>query len=265
MPWGEMFDSVRMANIPATATIVACYRDGIYANEAECRRLFPHAWIVVITVKGLPGCLVCDCERGDLTPAQAAAWAYQEIRSGNRPTIYCSWAYRLAVNAELALYGLELGVTVDWWCADYVGHAILVSFSVSTQWEDAGPYDVSTTNGTWPQAGPVPAVQFVTPTITSSSTTAPQEDDVAYRIFTAPAPGLGVGETAIYVSDAIHIRQCLDPEDEATVVNDFGGKVLQGQRTSFHGFGDPLNPETARLMGVQWPPSPAQTPPAKVA
>jgi hypothetical protein len=151
-----MYDSVNMGAIPADAGIVACYSDGRYANETACRQRFPGAQIVTITVTGIPGKRVADCETGDLTPTQAAGWAHNEILSGRRPTIYCNLAAYHPVNVALAAYGLTFGVQVDWWGADYTDFSFLLVGSVATQWISLAGYDISTTNGIWPAARPTP-------------------------------------------------------------------------------------------------------------
>ena len=43
-----------------------------------------------------------------------------------------------------------------YWIADYTGVAHLVPGSAATQWTDAGPYDVSETDGVWHQPQPAP-------------------------------------------------------------------------------------------------------------
>jgi hypothetical protein len=52
----------------------------------------------------------------------------------------------------MALAGV---VPPHYWIADYTDHEHLVPGSVATQWTDAGPYDISETDGIWP-ARPVP-------------------------------------------------------------------------------------------------------------
>lgn len=178
-----MYDSTNQAAIPATAAIVACYMDGRYANEAQCRARFPRATVVTITVLGAAGARVADCETGDLTPASAAAWAHREIQAGRRPTVYCNLSTHPAVVRALAAYGLAFGNQVDWWGADYVGTPILLGGSVATQWIDAGGYDVSTTNGAWPlPALPVPPPSpppIPAPTPPGAPTVYPEDNMIA--------------------------------------------------------------------------------------
>ena len=154
-----MLDSVNAYNIPLGTAIVAGYVDGIYAwSSAEWAR-FAGSLQVPITVRGLAHVRACDCETGDLTPAQAAAWAHTETLAGFRPTIYCNTSTLPAVIAALAVYGLQFMRDVDWWQAQYDGQPTLLPYSgvtpVAKQYLDypgnsPGPYDVSITNGVWP-------------------------------------------------------------------------------------------------------------------
>lgn len=159
----SIYDSVnegRTTGIPRSAQIIAFYADGRYANEAAARATFPGREFISITVFGLPGCRVCDCETGDLTPAEEAKWCHDEIVAGRRPTGYHNLSTHPAAVAEMAKYGLEFGRDADWWAADYVNFPYLVPGSVATQWGGnlAGNYDISDTNGIWPGtiAAPIP-------------------------------------------------------------------------------------------------------------
>ena len=82
------------APIPPDAPIVAGYPDGEYADLAELEARFPAAYHLGITVTGLPGYPVADCENGDLTPTQAVMWARLELgrTGGPPPTIYSNEA-----------------------------------------------------------------------------------------------------------------------------------------------------------------------------
>jgi hypothetical protein len=144
----DFFDSVNVNNIPPEATVVAGYVDGRYANVGAMRARFPNAVIITITVSGLPDVNVCDCEAGDLTPAQAAQWAHGEVMAGRRPTVYCSASTRPAAVAALAPYGLQFGRDVDNWVADYDGVAQVPSGSVAKQYASTG-YDANVALPEW--------------------------------------------------------------------------------------------------------------------
>jgi hypothetical protein len=149
-----MYDAVNASNIPKSAQIVAGYVDGRYANYGQIVSEFPSALHVSITVLGTAGARVADCETGDLTPAQAAAWAHEEIRAGRRPTIYSNESSHGDIANALAAEGLAFQKDVDWWAAGYTNSPYLAPGSVATQWKGGmtAPYDVSDTNGVWPGA-----------------------------------------------------------------------------------------------------------------
>lgn len=131
-----MYDSTNPLSIPADATEVAGYIDGLYAWPASAWARFTKATVkLTITVLGDLAADVCDCETGDLTPARAAAWARQKT---TRPTIYCNLSTRPAVEAELARLGMA-PTQVDWWIAHYTNQPHLEAGSVETQWEQNVP------------------------------------------------------------------------------------------------------------------------------
>lgn len=152
-----MYDAVNPDNIPADAQVVAGYVDGRYNDFQAMVAKFPNALHVPITVFGAPDVRVCDCETGDLTPDQAAAWAKSEVNAGRRPTIYCNISTQPAVVNSLAAQGLQFGRDVDWWAAHYTGTPHLEPGSVATQYADPGPYDISETDGVWPGVPNSPA------------------------------------------------------------------------------------------------------------
>jgi hypothetical protein len=152
-----LYDAVTAANIPANAAMVAGYDDGKYKWTPADWARFPNAIHVHITVFGLAGVLVCDCENGDLTPQQAAAWAHGEVVAHRRPTIYTSTSNHPAVVAALATVGLQFVRDVDWWEAHYDNDARLSPGSVAKQYQSTAAYDISITDGNWP-APPVPVV-----------------------------------------------------------------------------------------------------------
>jgi hypothetical protein len=158
-----MFDSVTPARLPANATMVACYRDGRYANEAEVRSRFPHATIVTITVRGQHDAHVIDCENGDATPAQAATWAKRQIVNGHKPTIYCSLSVWPDVKAEVA----NAGITVSYWVAHYDGKAEMIAGAVAKQYQERTDQnlDYSICADYWPgvDAEPVAHAAYVPP------------------------------------------------------------------------------------------------------
>ena len=150
-----MFDSTDPGQIPTDADIVAGYIDGLFRWSAADWARFPGAH-VTITVFGLAGARVADCESGDLSAGQVAAWAVRELWALRRPTIYANRSTWPDVVGALAGLGVSLA-QVDWWAADPTGVEHLVPGSVATQWAwhslgqtGARNVDLSITDGTWP-------------------------------------------------------------------------------------------------------------------
>ena len=158
----ELFDSVDPWAIPTSAPAVAGYVDGLYRWAPEAWARFPGIPHVTITVTGLHGARVCDCETGDLSAGAAAAWAVGELWQLRRPTIYCNRSTWPDVQAALA--GLQVGASeVDWWIAAPSGIPLLIPGTVATQyaWHSLGQVaenvDLSVTAPGWPVSiAPVP-------------------------------------------------------------------------------------------------------------
>jgi hypothetical protein len=164
-----LYDSVNAKTIPAGAQLVAGYVDGAYANVADLKKRFPHAYVVTITVFGKAGARVADVETGDLTPAQGAKWALDELHAGRRPTIYCSAAVVPAVKLELSKLRVD-PVAVDFWVAHWVSvgtqppakvpavptGAVALQYAANIPYGPYrdGAYDLSVTNGHWPFPAP---------------------------------------------------------------------------------------------------------------
>ena len=164
----QMFDSVSVAGIPSGATLVAGYVDGLYANYEALVKAFPHAYVLPITVTGLPNVRVCDCEAGDLTPEHAAKWAAAELKANRRPTIYCSKSSWGAVIQWLDTLRIHHNA-VDFWIAawEFVGHrpthtpaipagAVALQYAANVPNGNGHNYDQSVTLGNWPHPTPPP-------------------------------------------------------------------------------------------------------------
>jgi hypothetical protein len=181
-----MLDSVDAQLIPVDTPIVAGYIDGWYRWSAADWARFPNAQHVTITVTGLPGARVADCESGDLLPGEAAKWAQQEIAAGRRPTIYVDVSNWYPTIQEVRSLNLDPIFDLDWWVAGYPDveptNPTPPNGAVAWQYHDAGPYDVSVTNGIWPATvGPVPP---------PAPTNPPAAKPIAVAISTTPS-GLG--------------------------------------------------------------------------
>lgn len=161
MPNQTMYDSVNTLALPAYATLILAYIDGNYNNYNAVVAKYPNAVVVPTTtqVNGSTLAVVYDCERGDGNASQSADWAVKKLALGQRPTIYCSrigepnygWPW---VQHELLIRNIPLS-SVDFGIADYTNVPHLVPLSSFTQYANppgsGGDYDISLTNGIWPQ------------------------------------------------------------------------------------------------------------------
>lgn len=159
-----MYDSVNTLSLPPTAELILAYIDGKYNNYAAVKAKFPNATVIPTTTNaiGSLNAKVYDCEQGDGDAADAADWALHKIALEQRPTIYCSrvgqqgygWPW---VQQELTALNIPLS-SVDFGIADYTGTTHLVPGSAFTQYANppssGGDYDVSLTNGIWPNSPP---------------------------------------------------------------------------------------------------------------
>ena len=86
----SMPDSIFPVNLPGGYPAYLGYTDGFWPTMSDLERLFPHAHLLSLTVRGGPA-IGCDVESGDLSPAQGCTWARDQIRAGaDRPVIYAS-------------------------------------------------------------------------------------------------------------------------------------------------------------------------------
>jgi Putative peptidoglycan binding domain len=110
-------DAASIAKIIKPGDLVAYYIDGRYAWTPEERAMFPNNEHITITVLGNPAD-VADCETGDLTPEEAAAWIErQRARGYFRPSVYRSLS--LMQDIRNATGPLIMGKDWDSWVADY--------------------------------------------------------------------------------------------------------------------------------------------------
>lgn len=141
--WVTVYDSVNVAAIPADAEVVLAYVDGSYANETAMRARFPRADIVTVTTTGQSHAMMCDCEQGDLTPADVRTWADNYLYTGPLPLVYSSAFRRSQLLTAMASFRAGWW----WWAADWTGVPHLVPDAVATQyadpWTSGGDYDIS--------------------------------------------------------------------------------------------------------------------------
>jgi hypothetical protein len=143
MPTLELiYDAVAFYTIPGTPLVLLGYVDvydeatGLSIYESM-RRRWPGAIVIPITVSGTHELTydgkrvrMCDMETGDLTPAGAAQWCYDELNLGapewNPPTPYCQAANGLAMMQALSNVGLKMGSQVPWAMAWWNGREDLL-------------------------------------------------------------------------------------------------------------------------------------------
>jgi hypothetical protein len=207
-----LYDSVNQANIPASAQIVGAYTDGAFANVAAAKQYHPNAFIVTITVFGShnQGAMVVDCETGDVTPVAAAVWASAERQAGRYPTIYTSVSNISNVATQLQQHGLHFSTDpndahgVYLWAAGYTNTPYLCNGSVATQWKDAGPYDISDTNGVWPYhllpTNPPPPSPTPVNMLTNCIGGFPTKDGKGYYLIQADGGVFSHGDAAFHGS-----------------------------------------------------------------
>lgn len=114
------YDDTSIGLIPADAQWIGVYIDGRYVNVDAVRKAFPNAVVFTITALGAPGADFCDCESGDLTPAQAVTWVLSELKAGRTPGIYASVSTMIVVLGLLARVGVGRGQVILW-TAHYTG------------------------------------------------------------------------------------------------------------------------------------------------
>ncbi|MDH6116923.1 hypothetical protein ABH930_000342 [Kitasatospora sp. GAS204A] len=179
-----MYDAVTAANVPAGATLVAGYGDGYYQNVAAFRARFPGATVVEIAVFAHDDLgQVLDVETGDATPAQAPGWVQMRRAAGVDPTVYCDTSTWPAVRSAFQSAGVA---EPHYWIAQYDNNPTIPAGAIAKQYQDPGPYDLSSVADYWPGVDPTP------------------EDDVTPDdLLNARLPALPGGYVPS-VSDALH-------------------------------------------------------------
>ncbi len=150
-----MYDSITPGDIPVSATLVAGYVDGRWANIAAMRKRFPHATVVTIAVAHTTRAMVADVEQGDMSPASAVSWARDTMHDvpNTELTIYANTSTWPSIKSAFKAAGVSLP---QWWAAHYTGKPHLEPGSIATQYADPGPYDLSLVADYWPGVDPEP-------------------------------------------------------------------------------------------------------------
>lgn len=164
-----MYDGVTVGNIPAGATLIAPYVDGLYANAVATHQRFPTAVLVPITVFGRTKAKVVDIERGDCTPVSGVA----AVKRGVAVSPYCNLSTLRDVLEQVIAQGVSRQVPI--WTAHPTGKAHLCGSTcfaglglpfapnvVATQHTWTPGYDVSLVAASWPGVDPAPVHHPVT-------------------------------------------------------------------------------------------------------
>jgi hypothetical protein len=181
-----VYDSTAPADIPgAPDGYVFAYNDGAYEQVDAVRARFPTARIITISAIGVASADVVDIENGCVWPiASGVAYVQRERAAGRNPAVYCNRSLWPAVIDAFAaagmaqpLYGVAHYTNVPHLCdtscgAGYTWADTRGQTAVFTQYggDLPGHYDVSITNGTWPDSPLTPAgggtviVHPITPT-----------------------------------------------------------------------------------------------------
>lgn len=140
-----VYDSITVEAMPSDPkAIYLGYVDGQWPTFAAVKARFPHNVVLSVTTTGFTKADICDVEQGDATPEVAAAG----LRNGLYHTVYSA---RSTLPELVKAFG---NTPWHWFCADWTGVPHLVPGSVATQYADppasGGNYDISITDGTWP-------------------------------------------------------------------------------------------------------------------
>lgn len=160
-----MYDAVTPGNIPASATLVAGYADGRYANLSALKKRFPHATIVEIAISHLTRAQVLDVESGDASPEGAVQWCTTTMHDvpNTQLTVYCNASTWPAVKAAFRSAGVS---QPQYWIAQYDGKSAIPSGAIAKQHTNTAKYDLSSVvaAGSWhgvdPVAPPKPKVSL---------------------------------------------------------------------------------------------------------
>lgn len=146
----DIFDAVDVSALPINANIILGYIDGTETsdNYAQVRARFPFAKILTVTTTAQNRADICDVEKGDATPEDAAFG----LKRGMFPTIYSSLSTKSALDEACA------GLTWNWFAADPTGVPHICEGSIATQYawgslgQTNGNYDASLSVPNYPVA-----------------------------------------------------------------------------------------------------------------
>src|ERR1035441_1420864 len=137
-----MYDSVNPDRIPADAQAVAGYVNGNYVTYPTLEQRWPNAHKVSISISANGDADCLDCETGDASISQAAAWVRrQHARGLARPIVYTSTSNVPALLAALENDGIKRSEFLIW-SAHYTGVPHIEPGSDATQYEENAGQDL---------------------------------------------------------------------------------------------------------------------------
>ncbi|OIJ63882.1 hypothetical protein WN71_031220 [Streptomyces mangrovisoli] len=144
-----MYDAVTPSNIPATATMVAGYADGKYANIPQLKARFPHATVVSIAVHHTTAAQVLDVEPGCSSAREAVLWCTQTMAhtSNKELTVYCNTSTWPTVRAAFRAARVT---EPNYWVAQYDNKPHIPDSAVAKQYASNKKFDTSVVSGHWP-------------------------------------------------------------------------------------------------------------------
>jgi hypothetical protein len=144
----RMLDSITVGNLPPGADAYLGYVDGYWPTFAALGQAFPHAQLLSMTVQPGYNADACDCENGDLTPADVPGWVKRQLARGQwRPVVYANASTMPGVLADLDAAGVARS-SVRLLTAHYDGEHICgpgscgtlgPSQADGTQWRETAP------------------------------------------------------------------------------------------------------------------------------
>lgn len=126
------YDSVTVANLPPNGNFYLGYINGHYTNYLAVSQAHPNVPILSVTTVDRTKADICDCEKGDFTPSQAAAG----LLDGLWPVIYSDVSDYPTILAAV-------GKPFPWYAANPTGKPHIYPGSWLTQWGFFGTYDAS--------------------------------------------------------------------------------------------------------------------------
>lgn len=169
-----MYDSAG-GHIPATATDILVYSDGLYAQVGvQLRAAFPHATFHTISTQGQVVAEWIDVEPGCVWPNHTAVDLWASWRFKGCRGFYVAESNQAALESLVAAFDMPPGPTPEWFDANWTGVPHIDPGDIATQFLSTPAYDESLTslafeNTPTPPAPPLPLEDEMTKLVVSTS------------------------------------------------------------------------------------------------